>query len=385
MPDSSLSDRRAPAPIRGRPVTGAAATGRPSPMPSWSSAGCARASPPAAPSTWISRAARAAIRGSVAQPLGLSIEDAAAGIVDVVEQHLLHAVEHMSIERGHSPRRFTLVAAGGAGPMHGAAVAGGLGCNAVYVPRDAGALCAVGMLHADIRAGFRALPDGLHRRGCGGGRERGIRRAERPGHRDAATRGLRSGRRRPAARTGAASSRPALVHPGGRARRPDGHPGRTRRLRSRVPAALRTHTARRDDRARLAAAHGPWLDRCRRPVGRRARRGPATAHRYASGLARRPRLAGDAGVRRRRDPAGAPHRWSRADRGAHHHGAGGAAGHARGRRRRQLLHPHRPFREHRGNRAAKRPACASRRRNSIPSSSHSCRTASTRSPATWAG
>ena len=99
-------------------------------------------------------AARTAIRGSVAQPLGLSVEDAAAGIVDVVEQHLLHAVEHMSIERGHSPRRFTLVAAGGAGPMHGAAVAGGLGCSAVYVPRDAGALCAVGMLHADIRQDF---------------------------------------------------------------------------------------------------------------------------------------------------------------------------------------------------------------------------------------
>ena len=43
--------------------------------------------------------------------------------------NLLHAVEHISIERGHSPRRFTLVAAGGAGPMHGAAIAHGLGCE----------------------------------------------------------------------------------------------------------------------------------------------------------------------------------------------------------------------------------------------------------------
>jgi N-methylhydantoinase A len=99
-------------------------------------------------------AAREAIRTEVAEPLGLSVEDAAAGIIGLVEQHLLHAVEHISIERGHSPRRFTLVAAGGAGPMHGSAVASGLGCSRVYVPRDAGALCAIGMLHADIRQDF---------------------------------------------------------------------------------------------------------------------------------------------------------------------------------------------------------------------------------------
>lgn len=99
-------------------------------------------------------AARAAIRAEVAEPLGLSVEDAAGGVIDLVEQHLLHAVEHISIERGHSPRRFTLVAAGGAGPMHGAAVAKGLGCHRVYVPRAAGALCAIGMLHADVRQDF---------------------------------------------------------------------------------------------------------------------------------------------------------------------------------------------------------------------------------------
>lgn len=99
-------------------------------------------------------AAREAIRTEVAEPLGLSVEDAAAGMIGLIEQHLLHAVEHISIERGHSPRRFTLVAAGGAGPMHGSAVASGLGCSRVYVPRDAGALCAIGMLHADVRQDF---------------------------------------------------------------------------------------------------------------------------------------------------------------------------------------------------------------------------------------
>jgi N-methylhydantoinase A len=99
-------------------------------------------------------AAREAIRSDVAEPLNMSVEDAAAGIIDLVEQHLLHAVEHISIERGHSPRRFTLVAAGGAGPMHGSPVGAGLGCRRVYVPRDAGALCAIGMLHADVRQDF---------------------------------------------------------------------------------------------------------------------------------------------------------------------------------------------------------------------------------------
>ncbi|MEL7209552.1 MAG: hydantoinase B/oxoprolinase family protein, partial [Actinomycetota bacterium] len=54
----------------------------------------------------------------------------------------------------HEPSRFTLVAAGGAGPMHGAAVAAGRGVERVYVPRDAGALCAVGMLNAELRQDF---------------------------------------------------------------------------------------------------------------------------------------------------------------------------------------------------------------------------------------
>ena len=107
-------------------------------------------------------AAREAIEVHVAEPLGMTVEEAAAGIVEVVEQHLLSATEHISIERGHSPRRFTMVAAGGAGPMHGASVAAGLGCERVYVPRDAGALCAIGMLHADVRQDFtRFLMDSL--------------------------------------------------------------------------------------------------------------------------------------------------------------------------------------------------------------------------------
>ena len=105
-------------------------------------------------------AARNAIQTRIAEPLGLTIEAAAAGIIALLEQNLLHAVEYISIERGHAPRGFTLVAAGGAGPMHGTNVARGLGCHRVYVPRDAGALCAIGMLHADVRQDFQSYISG---------------------------------------------------------------------------------------------------------------------------------------------------------------------------------------------------------------------------------
>jgi N-methylhydantoinase A len=68
-----------------------------------------------------------------------------------MDQKLLQAVQRLSSERGHDPRRFTLVAAGGAGPMHGATVARALGCKRVYLPRLSGAFCALGMLHSDVR------------------------------------------------------------------------------------------------------------------------------------------------------------------------------------------------------------------------------------------
>ena len=98
--------------------------------------------------------AREAVSRQIAEPLGLSVERAAAGIIAVMEQNLLHAVERMSIERGRDPRGFTLVAAGGAGPMHGTAVARRLGIKDLCLPRLAGAFCALGLLAADLRQDF---------------------------------------------------------------------------------------------------------------------------------------------------------------------------------------------------------------------------------------
>jgi N-methylhydantoinase A len=99
--------------------------------------------------------ARAAVETHVARPLGLTTVAAAAGIVRLVEQNVRNAVERVCSEHGHNPRRFTLVAAGGAGPLHGGSVARTLGCKAVYVPRLAGVFCAFGMCNADLRHDYQ--------------------------------------------------------------------------------------------------------------------------------------------------------------------------------------------------------------------------------------
>lgn len=98
--------------------------------------------------------AQKAIEQAVAKPLGIDVERAAAGIIELLEQKLLGAVQRLSIERGYDTRRFVLVAAGGAGPLHGATIGRLLNCSRVYVPRLSGAFCALGMLHADVRHDF---------------------------------------------------------------------------------------------------------------------------------------------------------------------------------------------------------------------------------------
>ncbi|MCY4221495.1 MAG: hydantoinase/oxoprolinase family protein [Thiotrichales bacterium] len=98
--------------------------------------------------------ARAALRTRVAEPLGIGVREAAIGVIRLVEQNLLQAVERISIERGRDPARFVLVAGGGAGPMHGAAVGRRLGARGVLVPRLAGVFCALGMLNADVGQDF---------------------------------------------------------------------------------------------------------------------------------------------------------------------------------------------------------------------------------------
>ncbi|XWX02836.1 hydantoinase/oxoprolinase family protein [Aggregatilineales bacterium SYSU G02658] len=87
--------------------------------------------------------------------LGAQIgRDAAAmaqGVIDVVNAHISRALRRVSIERGHDPREFTLVAFGGAGPLHACEVAAELGIPLVLVPPHPGVMCALGLLIADLR------------------------------------------------------------------------------------------------------------------------------------------------------------------------------------------------------------------------------------------
>lgn len=99
-------------------------------------------------------AAARAVRRGVATPLGLSTEEAARGILAIIDNHMVGALRVVSVERGHDPRDFALVAFGGAGPLHGCALASLLDIARVLIPPAPGVLCADGLLAADLKAEF---------------------------------------------------------------------------------------------------------------------------------------------------------------------------------------------------------------------------------------
>ena len=87
----------------------------------------------------------------LAAELGLDLVETAEGILRVANAEMAGAVRVMTVERGIDPRELTLVAFGGAGPMHGAAVAEELGMTRVLVPPASGVLSAVGMVVSERR------------------------------------------------------------------------------------------------------------------------------------------------------------------------------------------------------------------------------------------
>ncbi len=99
-------------------------------------------------------AAREAFRLHVAEPLGVDVVRAAYGAYQVVNANMVDAIREVSVRRGHDPRRFTLVAAGGAGPIHACAIAGELDIGLILVPREASVMCAAGQLLSDLRHDF---------------------------------------------------------------------------------------------------------------------------------------------------------------------------------------------------------------------------------------
>jgi len=96
-------------------------------------------------------AARAALKDKLADKLGLSIEEAALGMLKIAVAHMTLAVRGVSIERGYDPRDFVMVASGGNGGLHAPLIARELSIPRVILPVLPAHFSAVGMLMTDIR------------------------------------------------------------------------------------------------------------------------------------------------------------------------------------------------------------------------------------------
>lgn len=98
------------------------------------------------------RLAEEAIRRYVAQPLGIDVVQAAAGILRIANTQMAGAIRLVSTERGRDPRDFQLVAYGGGGALHAAEICADLELAGVLVPEGPGTLSALGLLVADLKA-----------------------------------------------------------------------------------------------------------------------------------------------------------------------------------------------------------------------------------------
>lgn len=142
----------------------------------------------------VDRARRVA--ASFARTLRLDPLELCEGMVRVANANMERAIRVVSVERGHDPRPFTLVAFGGAGGMHAAALAARLSMRTVLVPKQAGVLSALGMLYADVTRDYAASVIGQ----VGPDDRRGLTAACAPlvsaATRDLAEQGFPSARRR---------------------------------------------------------------------------------------------------------------------------------------------------------------------------------------------
>lgn len=98
--------------------------------------------------------AEASVRETVAEPFGMELHEAAEAVVAVANANMANAVRLLSISRGYDPRDFALVAFGGAGALHGAAIAKELSIPTVIIPPSPGVTSALGCLLVDIQHDF---------------------------------------------------------------------------------------------------------------------------------------------------------------------------------------------------------------------------------------
>ncbi len=90
----------------------------------------------------------------LADRLNLSIEETALGIIGIVNSNMTRAIRKVSIERGHDPRKFSLMPFGGAGGLHAIDIARDLSMESIIVPRSPGILCAEGLILSDLQESF---------------------------------------------------------------------------------------------------------------------------------------------------------------------------------------------------------------------------------------
>jgi N-methylhydantoinase A len=125
--------------------------------------------------------ARRALAERVARPLGMGLEAAALGVLEVANSNMLRALRLVSTVRGYDPRDYVLVAFGGAGPLHACRLAGELAIPTVLIPTSPGVTSALGILVTDVRNDYmqtcieptdrpnldclRQVIEGLERRG----------------------------------------------------------------------------------------------------------------------------------------------------------------------------------------------------------------------------
>ena len=95
-----------------------------------------------------------AIKEKIAAPLGINVVEAASGMYRMINVNMASGVREVSVKRGHDPREFPLVVAGGAGPVHACMIALELEIPVMIIPKESSIFCAAGMLMSDLKHNF---------------------------------------------------------------------------------------------------------------------------------------------------------------------------------------------------------------------------------------
>ena len=100
--------------------------------------------------------AETAVRTRLAEPLGMSVERAAYGMLTIVNANMVNGIRRVTVERGYDPRDFVLVGAGGATAAHITALADAMGIDTIVLPKLASGLCAFGQIISDVKYNYMA-------------------------------------------------------------------------------------------------------------------------------------------------------------------------------------------------------------------------------------